>query len=262
MNSLLFLPTGQELLESLPIFLSVVFVDSLLSVDNGLIVAARAAHLPDLQRRLALNLGMLGALGIRMLSLFAVGLLIANPWLKLVGGAYLVHMMCKELALAEHGAKTAAVRPTAGFGATIASIMVADFVFSIDNVVAASALSPRLWVVCAGVVVSMIILMFAVHLFSGLIERFPILEKVAYLLVGLIGIELLLEYFLHIDLGEAFKVEMIVAVVTGAFFYDRFSIVRAFCQPFFYPIGRAMAIVAGSVDWLLSLPKRLFGSGR
>jgi len=241
------LPTMAEFIESLPIIFSVVLLDGLLSVDNGLIIAARAQHLEGKKRKLATTIGMTAALLLRLASLFFVGFLLANPWLKLLGGAYLVHMMCAHLG--RSGVETSKETKVAEtFASAVVSIIIADFVFSIDNVIAAASLSPKLWVVWTGVGASILIMMFAVSVFARLLTRFPILESLAYLLVGFIGLQLFAEYFFHLELAEMQKFGAIIGIIVAGLLYDRIKVLQRLFGPIFYWVARLMGLIARVVD--------------
>lgn len=245
-------PTWAEFLAGLPVVFSVSLIDGLLSVDNGLIIAARAAHLPEAQRNKAINIGMIGALVIRLAALFGASLLISNPWVKLLGGAYLVRMMCVALGVAEKGEEEqVAETHIVGFRSVVVSIMIADFVFSIDNIVAAAAMSPKLWVVWSGVFVSIIILMFAVRAFVKLLEKLPILENIAYVLVGFIGLQLFAEYFFDISLKDIEKFGAVIGILVFGIIYDKVGLVNLVFKPVFTWLGQVMANVAELVDSLL-----------
>lgn len=243
-------PSGAEFVAALPIIFSVILIDGLLSVDNGLIIAARCQHLPDKQRQLAVNIGMGAALVLRLASLFFVSFLLANPWIKLAGGAYLVYMMCSHMG--EAGEKTHGPAVGASFASTVSSVVVADFVFSIDNVIAAASLSPKLWVVWTGVIASIFIMIFAVSVFARLLKRYPVLEAIAYVLVGFIGLQLFAEYFFHLELHELQKFGCIIAIVVVGMLYGQVAAVRAVLGVPFRWLGRVMADSARLTDTLLA----------
>ena len=89
-------PSSAELTEAIPVIFSLIVIEGLLSVDNALAIAAMASHLPGKQKYLALRLGMLGAYVFRGLALFFAAWIIANPWLKIAGSAYLIYLMCQH----------------------------------------------------------------------------------------------------------------------------------------------------------------------
>ena len=76
------MPPLNEIIEVLPVIVSLIVIEGLLSVDNALAIAALASHLPKHQQQLALKLGIIGAYLFRGLALFFVSLIISNPWLS------------------------------------------------------------------------------------------------------------------------------------------------------------------------------------
>jgi len=188
------LPTSAALVEALPVIVSLIIIEGLLSVDNALAIAAMANHLPGSQKYLALKFGIIGAYFFRGLCLAFAAWIIENPWLKICGAAYLVYLMCDHF----HGSEdTKSAEPSKmaqrGFFGTIAAIEIMDLSLSVDNVVAAVAMSPKLWVVCTGVFIGILALRFVAGACIRLIEKFPILEHTAFILVGYVGFILVYE---------------------------------------------------------------------
>jgi tellurite resistance protein TerC len=188
------LPTSAALIEALPVIISLIIIEGLLSVDNALAIAAMANHLPERQKYLALKFGIIGAYFFRGLCLAFAAWIIENPWLKIGGAAYLVYLMCDHVHSkgneSDNGSAKIVER---GFFGTIASIELMDLSLSVDNVVAAVAMSPKLWVVCTGVFIGILALRFVAGACIKLIEKFPILEHTAFLLVGYVGFILVFE---------------------------------------------------------------------
>ena len=79
------IPSLHEVITALPVIVAIFFIDGLLSFDNALVLATMVKHLPDRLQKVALRAGLLGAFLMRGLSLAFVAVLIANPWIKLVG---------------------------------------------------------------------------------------------------------------------------------------------------------------------------------
>jgi tellurite resistance protein TerC len=88
------------------------------------------------------------------------------------------------------------------FWGVVISVELADLAFSIDNVVAAVALSPKLWVVMIGVTLGIVTMRFAASIFQRMIDKVPTLEHAAYLLIAAIAGELLLEQYAGVHLSE------------------------------------------------------------
>src|SRR6185503_13621572 len=97
----------------------------------------------------------------RGLMLLMASYVIANPWLRLLGAFYLIKLAFENLGVSEHpeGESGTETRTSAGtFWSIVLSVELADLAFSIDNVVAAVALSNELWVVMLGVALGIVTL--------------------------------------------------------------------------------------------------------
>lgn len=189
------LPSPAEWADAFPVILSLVIIEGLLSVDNALAIAAMANHLPEPQKRQALRWGIIGAYGFRGLAMAFAAQIAGNVWLKICGAAYLLYLMCAHFASAEAKSNESGRGGVnhRGFFATIVAIEFMDLSLSVDNVVAAVAMSPKLWVICTGVFIAILALRFVAGACIRLIEMFPILEHAAFLLIGYVGLILVVE---------------------------------------------------------------------
>ncbi len=234
------------LTEALPVIVSLIIIEGLLSVDNALAIAAMAAHLPGKQKYWALRVGIIGAYVFRGLALLFASYIIANPWLKMLGAAYLIHLMChhfaevRRQALAD-GNDTDTARY--GFWGTVASIELMDLSLGVDNVVAAVALSDQFWVVCTGVFIGILALRFVAGHCIKLIEKLPILEHTAFLLIGYVGLLLVIELTFHVDITTLMKFAGIVLIIALSIWYAK--------KPAVQQVGRPLLGV-------LMLPVRLY----
>ncbi len=254
-------PSSAEFLETLPVLISLILINGLLSVDNSLAIAAMASRLPKAQRPAALNWGLAGAYGFRCICLFFAAAILENYWVKLIGAAYLIYLMCKELTAEEDaemeatgaGADSAAVahaHPKRSFLSVVTGILILDASLSVDNVVAAVAMTSKLWAVYVGVGISIVALRFVAGYCIKLIERFPILESTAFLLVGFVGAILLAEMQLNIHLGEMAKFAGIFAIVGLSLGYDRLPWFRATLRPVVRVSHQLMRLIARSIGAL------------
>lgn len=247
-------------LSALPIIISLIILEGLLSVDNALVLAAMVKHLPEKQQQTALKAGLIGAYVLRGVALLFVGFLIANPWVRLLGGGYLIYLMCSHLGVGEGDGDEAHGSKQAGFWGTVFAVELADLAFSIDNVIAAVALSPKMWVVVTGVFIGILAMRFVAGAFIKLLDKFPILAQIAYVLVGFIGVVLVAEYFLHFEFHGTEKFITIISIIGAGIAYDRIKLLQTVFGPIFRVIGRLMAMVAGVVDFILVNPlKWVFG---
>jgi len=192
--------------QALPVILGLVLIEGLLSVDNALAIAAMASHLDEKRRSTAMNIGYLGAYGFRVVALLFASWIINNHWVMLIGALYLVWLMCahfagqKEVGEDEGEAVNVHHRTFAG---TIVMISLMDLSLSVDNVVAAIALSPHdLWPVYVGVTIGIIALRLVAGVAIKMIAKYPVLEHTAFILIGYVGLLLLSELHFH-DVFEA-----------------------------------------------------------
>jgi YkoY family integral membrane protein len=259
------LPTSAALIEALPVIVSLIIIEGLLSVDNALAIAAMANHLPGRQKYLALKFGIIGAYFFRGLCLAFAAWIIENPWLKICGAAYLVYLMCDHFRGSEDS-KSADISKIAqrGFFGTIAAIEIMDLSLSVDNVVAAVAMSPKLWVVCTGVFIGILALRFVAGACIRLIEKFPILEHTAFILVGYVGFILVYELLsdphsglqilpgpVHVTTWQKFI--GIVVIIGISISYMRSPLVRHAIRPLLRLLRMPMNAVAGLVSVILMI---------
>jgi YkoY family integral membrane protein len=206
------------------ILLTVALLDSLLSVDNALVLAVVVEHLPRNQRARALRYGIFGAYIMRGLSLFFVSILVHFWPLKLVGALYLLYLGVSHFFAKEsNGADGAPKKAVAGFWMTVLQVEWLDLTFSLDNILATVALAPRpdqLWIVITGVFISILAMRYVAGIFLKLLGRYPILKPTAYVLVIFIGLKLLIS-LVGIELGEVETFLAIAAIIFGAIAYER-----------------------------------------
>ena len=163
--------------------LQIVLIDIVLSGDNAVVIALACRNLPPEQRRLGILWGVVGAVGLRVaLTLFAVGLL-GFPWLKLGGGVLLLWIGIQLLV--PEGEDGPDIKPADHLFGAIRTIIVADFVMSLDNVIGvAAAAKGNVYLLGFGLVVSIPLIVWSSQLILKLMERFPV---VVVLGAGLLG---------------------------------------------------------------------------
>lgn len=199
--------------------LTLTVMEIVLGVDNLVLLAVMADRLPPQQRASARRLGLLAALGTRLLLLFSITWImrltttaIALPWhnfswrdLILVGGGlFLVYKGTVEIHHRIEGQDdtpaASAARPS--FLATIAQIAVLDIVFSLDSVITAVGMASHLAVMVAAVIVAIGIMMLASGAVAGFINRHPTVKMLALSFLLLIGMTLIGDGFgAHIPKG-------------------------------------------------------------
>lgn len=240
-------------LSSMTIVFQLTFLECILSIDNAAIMGAMVAHLPDdrptpwprwlrgwgsrldrvlgSQRSAALKVGLFGAYTARLVMLALTTVLIAIPWVQILGALYLVYLAVDHFgALRDAGADEAVagapLSAARGFWTVVLMLNLADVAFSLDNVVAAVALSDRFWVVAAGVGIGMLAIRSGATLFTRLIRWEPAMEQAAYLLLLAIGGELIAEHLLGIEIGDWTRFGISVGVLLLVLGFARLSVLR------------------------------------
>ncbi len=244
----------QELLHAIPVIISLILIEGLLSVDNALAIAAMAAHLPGRQKILALRFGVIGAYLFRGLALAFATWIIDNPWLKFTGALYLIYLACSNLTSNLHSETVAeerdGFRMSQGFWPTVIGIEIMDLSLSVDNVVAAVALSPKLWVVVTGVFIGILVLRFLAGYCIRLIAVYPILGKTAFLLVGFVGVLLVAELATKEHVHAWQKFIGVFLITASSIAYSRSSGLQGIGRPVFRMILKPMAWFAQAVEFL------------
>lgn len=171
---------------------TLVVLEGLLSADNALVLAILVKHLPSPQRKKALRYGIIGAFVFRLICILIATWLIHAWYFKAVGAAYLIYISVNHfLRHADHHRQEKRAKKM-GFWKTVAVVELTDIVFSVDSILAAVAISPKIWVVYLGGILGIITMRFVAGGFLKLLDRFPGLENGAYILVSWIGLKLAL----------------------------------------------------------------------
>jgi len=171
--------------------LKIIWIDILLSGDNAVLIALACRHLPERQRRLGITLGAAGGVALRILFAFIIVHIMEIPLLKTVGGLMLLGVAVKlivEEAEFEH------VPVKENLWGAVASIILADAVMSLDNVVAiAAAAHGSMWLIIFGLALSVPIVVFGAAMVMSVLERYPILTWAGAALLGWVAGDLIAE---------------------------------------------------------------------
>lgn len=205
---------GPDLFTASATILNIIFIESLLSVDNAAVLATLVRHLPKEQQTKALRIGLILAYVFRGAALLLAQYLIKIDWLKLVGGGYLLFLSLKffyELILKDKGIMEEAkeevkehapkkrILGLSPLWSTVIMVEIMDLVFSLDNVLAAVAYTDNIYIICTGVFIGIVTMRIVAGYFVKLMHRFPFLDTMAFIVIGLLGLRLGLEYFTSVD---------------------------------------------------------------
>ncbi len=171
----------------------IAWIDVLLSGDNAVVIALAARNLPPARQKQAVVLGSLGAIVLRVVLVFFAVALLALPYVKLIGAALLVWIGIKLMKGDESGKS---VDAAGSLAAAVRTILVADFVMSLDNVLAVAAIaetappSSRLAVLLIGLGLTIPLIMYGSRLLLRLIDRFPLIVTAGAALLGFVAGEM------------------------------------------------------------------------
>lgn len=157
--------------------LSIVMIDLFLAGDNAIVIGMAARNLPQHQQKKAIIGGTVGAIVIRAVSTIVVVWLLSLTGLKLVGGLLLIYIAIKLLV--EKKEEEAHINAGMNIWKAIGTIIVADMVMGLDNVLAvAGAANHNYMLVITGLLISIPIMVYGSTLVIRLMDRFP---KIIYL---------------------------------------------------------------------------------
>lgn len=168
--------------------LQIFIVDLTLSGDNAVVVAMACRHLPKRQMQQAMLIGTGAAVGLRVLLTVLLGLLLGIPTIRLFGAVVLVVIAIRLLI--DDGSKLQSPDDEAitGLRGAIATILLADLVMSLDNVVALAAVSGgSILYLMLGLLLSVPLLMYGSTLVARLIQRLPACIEIGGALLGYIA---------------------------------------------------------------------------
>lgn len=178
-----------ELLQSADFWIGlikIIWINIILSGDNAVVIALAARSLPPHQQRKAVLWGS-GAAVIMRIALTVVAVqLLALPYLQIVGGLLLLYIGVQLLSDEEDGEGES--KEHGGLMAAVRTILIADLVMSLDNVIAvAAAAKGSMLLLILGLAISIPLVIFGSTLMIKLMERFPIIVMLGAALIGWVG---------------------------------------------------------------------------
>jgi YjbE family integral membrane protein len=164
------------------LLLEIMLVNIVLSGDNAVVIAMASRYLPPRERRMAMYWGTAGAVALRILLTVAAVVIMKIPFLDLIGAMFLFYIAVSLVKQEEEAGKTG---ETASLMKAIGTILAADLMMSLDNVVAVASIARNNFVImCIGVALSIPIMIWCSVLVMKLLHRFPAL---LYIGAGILG---------------------------------------------------------------------------
>jgi YjbE family integral membrane protein len=168
---------------------NIVLVNIVLSGDNAVVIALAARSLPPAQQKKAVFFGSAAAILMRiLLTIFALKLL-TLPYLKIIGAGLLFYIGVQLMSDEDDDGDVA---NHASLGAAVKTILIADLVMSLDNVLGvAAAAKGDTTLLVLGLAISIPLIIFGSTLILKMIERFPVIVALGAALLGYLAGEML-----------------------------------------------------------------------
>lgn len=220
------------------IILTLVLLEGLLSADNALVLAVMVKHLPKEQQKRALFYGIIGAYIFRFIAIGVGVYLVQITWIKVAGGIYLLWIALSNLFHLEFKLARVGNIPLIpyigkkgdeedgevqnkglGFWRTVLAVEIMDIAFSIDSVLAAFGVSEEVWVLFLGGILGVLMMRGVAQVFLSLIDKFPELEKAAFILIIIIGAKMIAGAF-DFHVSHVLFFSLIITVFVGTIIYS------------------------------------------
>lgn len=194
-------------------------LEIVLGIDNIIFISILAGKLPQEQRAKAWNIGLLLAMGVRILLLLSLGFIVKmeNPLFTipvinhpisgrdlvlLLGGLFLLYKSVKEIHEKLEGDAHDTNAKATSFGAVLVQIIMLDIVFSLDSVITAVGMVKQIGVMIAAVIASIGVMIFAAQKIAKFVDEHPTLKILALSFLTMIGFTLVAEgWGTHIEKG-------------------------------------------------------------
>ena len=170
--------------------LQIILINIVLSGDNAVVIALACRDLPQQQQKKAIVFGSVGAIVLRVVLTFFAVYLLSLPYLKLIGAALLLWIGVGLLKGEDDGEELSG---NSNLAAAIKTIIVADLVMSLDNVIGvAAAAKGNIPLLVIGLVISIPLIIYGSTLILKLMARFPVIITIGAGLLGWVAGEMAL----------------------------------------------------------------------
>jgi YjbE family integral membrane protein len=166
--------------------MKIVWINIILSGDNAVVIALAARSLPEHQQRQAIMFGSGAAVVLRIALTVVAAALLELSFLQIIGGVLLLYIGAQLLS--EDGDEGEGEVEKASLFVAIRTILVADIVMSLDNVIAvAAAAKGNMTLLILGLAISIPMVIFGSAIMIKLMTRFPIIVTFGACLIGWVG---------------------------------------------------------------------------
>lgn len=170
--------------------LKIILINIVLSGDNAVVIALACRNLSNHQQKKAIFWGSFGAIGLRVILTFIAVWLLHVVFVKLIGGLLLVWIAIKLMKGEGEGEH---LKGGSNIAEAIRTIIIADFVMSLDNVVAVAGVAGgNIWLIVVGLAISIPLIIWGSQILMKLMNRFPIIIVLGAALLGYTAGEMIL----------------------------------------------------------------------
>ncbi|MCJ0765795.1 TerC family protein [Variovorax terrae] len=195
----------------------IIWINIILSGDNAVVIALAARSLPPHQQRKAIFWGSGAAVVLRIVLTVVAAKLLELSFLQIIGGCLLLWIGVQLLGDEEDGDGEG--KEYGNLMAAVRTILIADLVMSLDNVIAvAAAAKGSMLLLVLGLAISIPLVIFGSTLMIKLMERFPIIVTLGAALIGWVGGETIVSDVLLKDYAAANPWLHYVGAAAGAAF--------------------------------------------
>ncbi|KIV60246.1 hypothetical protein AM501_22215 [Aneurinibacillus migulanus] len=169
-------------MEWLIVLLQIILINLVLSGDNAVVIALACRKLPEEHRKKAVLIGTVGAIVLRIILTLIAAYLLRVPFIEMVGGLLLLWIAIKLL---RNDEEKTDIKQGTSLWAAVKTIIVADFVMGLDNVLGvAGAAGGNIYLLIAGLALSIPIIVWGSTLIMSLMERFSWLIMLGAAVLG------------------------------------------------------------------------------
>jgi YjbE family integral membrane protein len=169
--------------------LTIIWINIILSGDNAVVIALAARSLPEHQQKKAVFWGAGAAVIMRIILTIVAVELLKLPYLKLIGGALLLWIAVKLLIPEDDGDD--GIESSSNLWGAIKTILIADLVMSLDNVIGvAAAAKGSMVLLVLGLLISIPLVIFGATMLMRLMERFPVIITIGAGILGWVAGEM------------------------------------------------------------------------
>jgi YjbE family integral membrane protein len=199
--------------------LQIIAIDIILGGDNAIVIALACRNLPAHQKRAGILWGTAGAIILRVILVFFASALMTTPGLRLIGGLLLLWIGVKLITEETGDDLDGKIKQNSSLIGAIRTIIIADFVMSLDNALAITAASKgNMFLVVFGLVLSVPIIIGGSAIILRMMERFPVIVVLGGGLLGWLGGDLMAtDKVVTGYLPDLFSVVPQTGAIVGAF---------------------------------------------